>query len=62
MPLIGRRNWIRHGDIADLKDPGGVSRQNDDDVFCFPFTQSVGHCCGALQRHTLRASTCGECG
>ncbi len=62
VPLFGRRNWLRHGDIVDLQDPGGVSWQNDDDVLCISFSQSVGHGCGALQRDAFRAPACGERG
>jgi len=46
--LIGRRNWLRHGNTAHFQNPRRIPWSYHEHLFRGAVTQSVGHSCRAL--------------
>lgn len=61
MPFLGRRNRIRDGNTANIKDKRGVSWSYAHDVFRVSVSKGIRHGGGALQRHALCTPAGGEC-
>ena len=59
-PLLGRRHWVRHGNVTHLQDQRRVPWQDHEHLQRRAQSQGVRHSGGALQRHPLRAPTCRE--
>ena len=58
MPLARWRNRRGYGHPLDLEGEGGVPRSYHGDVLCDPFSQSVRHSGGALQRNLGEGIRC----
>lgn len=61
LSFFGWRYWIWYGYSLNLKDKGGVSRQDDAHILCLPISQSIWYCCGALQCNIVCPSARGKC-